>query len=616
MKKKNNSSRSQFKKFGRAALTAVLALLIVSGFFALFSGGFQQTQEIKLSQVAQTIKEGNLSQLTVKGDELRLSLKDGTTKVSHKENGVSLFESLQALGIKPEQLENVDVQIKPVSRTNFWVGTFLSAVLPILIIAGLLWYLLRSARQGQMQALQFGRSRAKLANWRDKKKTTFAKVAGLEEAKQELVEVVDFLKSAQKYRRMGAKIPRGILLVGPAGTGKTLLARAVAGEADVPFYHAAGSEFVEMFVGVGSARVRDLFQAAKKNAPSLIFIDEIDAVGRQRGAGLGGGHDEREQTLNQILAEMDGFDERSDVVVLAASNRPDVLDPALLRPGRFDRKVTVDLPDIKAREAILKIHAQNKKLAKNVSLREIAERTPGFSGADLENLLNEAAIEAVQQKKQTISQKNLREAIERVMLGREKKSRVMSQKEKKIAAFHEAGHALVAHFLPHTDPVRKISIVARGLAGGYTLTLPEQDEYFASRAKFLDQLATMLGGYSAEELTFKDVTTGASDDLRKVSRLARQLVTRYGMSSLGPIAFGEQAQEIFLGRDLAERRNYSEKTAAQIDKEVSRIIKEAYQKAKKIVSQKKEILEKVAQKLLTKETLERKEFEALLASFA
>jgi ATP-dependent Zn protease len=1055
------------KKIISHMLTFLLVILLVAGLFAMLAGSFEKPEKITLSEAAAAIKAGKAADLTIEGNKILLTLQDDSKQIAYKEAGASVFETLTALGVSSEELKNLNINVKEDSRTGLLVGTALTTLLPLLLIGGLLWYLLSSARKGQMQAFQFGRSQARVANLKDQKKASFADVAGLEEAKEELLEVVDFLRNPKKYAKMGAKIPRGILLVGPAGTGKTLLARAVAGEAGVPFYHAVGSEFVEMFVGVGSARIRDLFRTAKKNAPSLIFIDEIDAVGRQRGTGLGGGHDEREQTLNQILAELDGFDERINVVVLAASvtgetpilvkndatnkvelvpigefvdryykhsnqegeislpnnikvlgfirkhrkkrksknlyfqqaafvpvksvfrhrvneiyeisylggkvratgnhsvfvrtargleakavaelkpgdilvdlpykvnrtnkklrqlrsaafpikfkwqktlkvytepdehavkiyqyamahqgiysqdliaqkvgfsqtaiskwhrglvsgprilsrlyfkhqlpekvrltpklmrllgyytaegyarkevdfclaqkeknfrndvknliktifglepdlernitpnavniiyackpladffirhcgkgarnkhipsflfeapkkyflayleglargdghmdkkgrleitsvsrrlitelnwlarmhgiksymhsfqipegrriaggkplkattayrfgigksfnpfyqgrlkkpyaskrafvtkvkpvaykgyvydlcgceneaffggespillhnsNRPDVLDPALLRPGRFDRKVVADLPDIKARQAILALHAKNKPFAKTISLKEIAERTPGFSGADLESLLNEAAIEAVQKKQTKITQKNLLNSIEKVMLGRERKSRVMSLKEKQIAAFHEAGHALVAHFMPNTDPVRKISIIARGQAGGYTITLPEEDRYFASRAKFLDELASMLGGYSAEEIKFGDITTGASDDLKKVAKLSRQIVTRFGMSKLGPIAFGEHDELVFLGRDIAERRNYSESTAAQIDKEVARIINAAYQKAKKTIQQKIDLLDKIAQELLKKETLERPEFEALIGA--
>ncbi len=609
---KRKNPKSKFKNISTRIFTVLLVLLIVSGFFAISSGGFQQSENITFSQLADSIKDDKVAELTIQGTELKLTLEDGTKQIAHKEEGVSFFESLQALGVTQEQLQGIKVDIKSPSRTAFLVSTALSVILPILLIGGLLWYMMSSAKKGQMQALQFGKSKAKQADWRDKKKTTFDSVAGLDEAKEELKEVVDFLKNPRKYLEIGAKIPKGMLLVGPAGTGKTLLARAVAGEANVPFYHAAGSEFVEMFVGVGSSRIRDLFQTAKQNAPALVFIDEIDAVGRQRGAGLGGGHDEREQTLNQILAEMDGFDERTNVVVIAATNRPDVLDPALLRPGRFDRKVVADLPDIKARRAILELHAKDKKFVKNISMKEVAERTPGFSGADLENLLNEAAIEAVQQGKKKIGQRNLNDAIEKVMLGRERKNRVLSPQEKKIAAFHEAGHALVSHFLPHTDPVRKISIISRGQAGGFTLTLPEEENYFASRSKYMDQLATMLGGYSAEEETFNEVTTGASDDLKKVSQLARNLVTKYGMSKLGPIAFGDQDDHVFLGKEIGESRNYSEETAAEIDQEIRHIIKTAYQSAQKVIQEQQEVLEKVANTLLEKETLERKDFEAIV----
>jgi len=472
----------------------------------------------------------------------------------------------------------------------------------------------RQAQKGQTQALSFGKSKVRLTDPLDKKnKITFKNVAGIEEAKEELREIVDFLKHPKKFIDIGARIPRGVLLMGPPGTGKTLLARAVAGEANVPFFHISGSEFVEMFVGVGASRVRDLFKTAKKNAPSIVFIDEIDAVGRHRGAGLGGGHDEREQTLNQILVEMDGFDTNTNVIVIAATNRPDILDPALLRPGRFDRRVILDLPDINEREEILKIHAENKRLAKNINLRHIAERTPGFSGADLANLVNEAAILAARKNEKTITQQDLIDSIEKVLLGPERKSHILSQEEKKIAAYHEAGHALVAANLPHADPIHKISIVSRGKAAGYTLKLPTKDKHLRSRSEFLADLAIFLGGYCAERMVFKELTTGAASDLQQASNLARSLVTRYGMSKkLGPMTFGESEGLVFLGKEITEQRNYSEKVAAEIDEEVKKLIRNAQKTAEKILKQKRKKLNQIAEKLIEKEVIERKEFEKLI----
>ena len=442
----------------------------------------------------------------------------------------------------------------------------------------------------------------------------FSDVAGAIEAKEELIEVVDFLKNPKKFLDMGARIPRGVLLVGAPGTGKTLLARAVAGEANVPFFYISGSEFVEMFVGVGASRVRDLFAMAKKFAPSIVFIDEIDAVGRQRGAGLGGGHDEREQTLNQILVEMDGFDRDTNIIIVAATNRPDILDPALLRPGRFDRRIVLDIPDIDEREAILKIHALDKPLDKSVNLRRVAERTPGFSGADLANVINEAAISTARQNHKIIEQETFYHAIEKVLLGPERRSHILSQKEKEIAAYHEAGHALVAGVLPHADPVHKISIVSRGQAAGYTMKLPTEDRHLYSKSQFLADLAVLMGGYAAEKIVFNELTTGASSDLKKATNLARSLVTEYGMSEkLGPISLGEKEELVFLGRELGTHQNYSQSVAETIDKEIKNFLKMAYETAKKIITQRRKKLEKIAKRLIEKETIERDEFAAIMA---
>jgi len=471
----------------------------------------------------------------------------------------------------------------------------------------------RQAKTGAMQAFDFSKARARLfgAEGHSKEKITFEDVAGLKEAKEELKEIVDFLKNPKKYLQIGARIPRGVLLLGPAGVGKTLLARAVAGEANVPFFSISGSEFVEMFVGVGAGRVRDLFSTAKKAAPAILFIDELDAVGRHRGAGLGGGHDEREQTLNQILVEMDGFERETKVIVMSATNRGDILDPALLRPGRFDRKVVLDLPDINDREEILRIHCRGKPLALNVNLREIAERTPGFSGADLANLVNEAAIFAARRNKHQVFQEELLESIEKVLLGPERKSHILSKKEKEIAAYHEAGHALVSSSLSEAEPVRKISIIARGPAAGYTLKMPKEERKIKTKSEFLAEMATLLGGYCAEKLKFGEITTGAANDLERASELARKLVKEYGMSSLGPVSFGEKEELVFLGKEISEQRNYSEKVAAQIDREVSKFIKNAESQARKILLKKKKLLEKVAKILIAKETIERGEFEKL-----
>jgi cell division protease FtsH len=595
-------------------LIAFLAFLTIAGFFALLNSPTKKPKEVSLSYLVEQINQEQVSTITIKGDKLEIELKDGTQEKTTKEKESSLTESLKNYGLEPEKLKLVNLEIKGESGAIFWLGTILPFFLPLIIIGFFFWFMFRGAQRGQMQAFTFGRSRARLIDPRDKKnRVTFKDVAGVKEAKEELHEIVDFLKNPKKFIDLGAKIPKGVLLVGPPGTGKTLLARAVASEASVPFFSVSGSEFVEMFVGVGSARTRDLFQTAKKHAPALLFIDELDAIGRQRGAGLGGGHDEREQTLNQILVEMDGFEPNTGVIVISATNRPDVLDPALLRPGRFDRRIVLDLPDLKDREEILKIHARNKTLEEKVELREIAERTPGFSGADLANLVNEAAILTARRNKKKISQDELRECIEKVLLGPERKSHVLSKKEKEIAAYHEAGHALVAASLPHTDPVQKISIIARGSAAGYTLKLPTEDRHLHSRSEFIDELAVFLGGYVAEKLVFNELTTGASNDLQKATNLARKLVTKYGMSEkLGPRTFGGKEELVFLGREIATEKNYSEEVAAQIDKEVGKFIDNAFHTAKKILTKKRKKLDQIAKQLIKKETIERKEFERLM----
>jgi len=473
--------------------------------------------------------------------------------------------------------------------------------------------MLHQAQRGNAQALSFGTSRARMIDPKDKKKRTlFSDVAGAEETKMELEEIVDFLKHPKKFLSMGAKIPKGVLLLGPPGTGKTLMAKAVAGEAGVPFFNISGSEFVEMFVGVGASRVRDLFKQAKKNAPAIVFIDEIDAVGRHRGAGLGGGHDEREQTLNQILVEMDGFETNTSVIVIAATNRPDVLDPALLRPGRFDRRVTMDLPDINEREQILVIHTKNKPIEEGVRLRTLAERTPGFSGADLANLVNEGAILATRRNKKTIGIEELTESIEKVILGPERRSRIINKKEKEIIAYHESGHALVGSSLENADPVQKVSIISRGNAGGYTLSVPQEDKTLHSHNYFVDELAVLLGGYASEKLVFGDTTTGPSNDLERATHMARSMVTRYGMSSLGARTFGKKDEMVFLGREMHEERDYSEKTAQDIDAEVSGLIDSAFNRATQILIEKRAILNTLATTLLEKEILEKEAFDAIV----
>ncbi|HSX25148.1 MAG TPA: ATP-dependent zinc metalloprotease FtsH, partial [Candidatus Andersenbacteria bacterium] len=508
--------------------------------------------------------------------------------------------------------QKIDLTVKKPSGVSFWAAAILPTLLPFVLLAVFLWFMMRSAQNMGNRAISFGQTQQGPVDHGKKKKTTFAQVAGNEEAKQELVEIVEFLKHPKKFQEIGARIPKGVLLIGAPGTGKTLMARAVAGEAGVPFFSISGSEFVEMFVGVGASRVRDLFAKVKRNAPAILFIDELDAVGRHRGAGLGGGHDEREQTLNQILVEMDGFEQTDNVIVLAATNRPDVLDPALLRPGRFDRQVTMELPDIREREAILKIHAAKVPMEEGVNLRNIGERTPGFSGADLANLINEAAIFAARENKKKVSQHHIEESIEKVILGPEKRSKVYSKKEKELTAYHEAGHAIVAYYTPDSDPVRKISIISRGFAGGYTLKLPEEDKRLHTKTGFLSELATLMGGYTAELFKYKELTTGASNDLLKATKLARRIVMQFGMSKLGPVTFGQEDHQVFLGKDFSEGRDYSEKTASMIDDEVSDILKDAQKRADEIITKNSDKLELIALRLIEKETINQKEFADLM----
>ncbi len=590
-----------------------LIFLAVAVLFSVYDSSQKEAKRVGIEKLITQINNEEVKRIVVNGANIKVTLKDDTEEYVKKETGETLSELLNNFGVNKEKLVKVNIEVKENEGIDFWLNAVLPFLLPFLLIGAFIYFMMRSVQGANTRAMMFGQSQAKQFGPNAKDKVTFADVAGVKEAKEELKEVVEFLRQPKKFLELGARIPRGVLLLGSPGTGKTLLARAVAGEANVPFFHISGSEFVEMFVGVGASRVRDLFKKAKKNAPCIIFIDEIDAVGRRRGAGLGGSHDEREQTLNQILVEMDGFDPNTNVIVMAATNRPDVLDPALLRPGRFDRQVVLDEPDIKDREAILKVHARKKPLAKEVSLRRIAERTPGFSGADLANLLNEAAILAARRDKKIIGMDELYEAIEKVMLGPERKSRVLSEKEKKITAYHEAGHAIVAHFLPHTDPVHKISIIARGRAGGYTLKLPTEDKHMHTKTEYLEEIAVLLAGYITEKEIFGEVTTGATSDLRRATSLARKLVTDYGMSDvLGPRTFGEKEELIFLGREIHEQRDYSEKVAEQIDTEISRFINEASARAREIIKEKREKLEKVVKTLLIKETLEREEFENLV----
>jgi cell division protease FtsH len=597
--------------------TLILVFLLVSGIVILYQSPEEKPAEVTLSELVAQINQDQVKAIEVKNNELAIELKDGKKEKASKEAESSLSETLGNYGIDKEKLNSVSINITEDSGFGFWMVAILPFLLPFILISAFIWFMMRQAQRGNSQALSFGMSRARMIDPKDKKKkTTFADVAGATEAKTELEEVVEFLKHPKKFLNMGAKIPKGVLLLGPPGTGKTLMAKAVAGEAGVPFFNISGSEFVEMFVGVGASRVRDLFKQAKKNAPAIVFIDEIDAVGRHRGAGLGGGHDEREQTLNQILVEMDGFETDTSVIVIASTNRPDVLDPALLRPGRFDRRVTMDLPDINEREQILSIHVKNKPLEEAVTLRTLAERTPGFSGADLANLVNEAAILATRRNKKTIGMPELTESIEKVILGPERRSRVINKKEKEIVAYHEGGHALVGASLTHADPVHKVSIISRGHAGGYTLAVPEEDKSLHSKLYFQDELAVFLGGYASEKLVFGDITTGPSNDLERATAMARNMVTRYGMSHLGARTFGKKEELVFLGREMHEERNYSEKTAEDIDAEVTSLIDNAFKRATAILTEKRATLDAIAQTLLEKETLEKDEFAALVAKHA
>ena len=603
------------KQFTKYISIVFLILLTAAGLVMLFQSPYDKADSVSISEIVAKINAGQVKEITVKGDGLEIVTKDGDKKfVSQKESGISAFETLLNLGASKDKLSAFNIQVKDETGTaGMILSSIIPIVLPFLLIIFIFWYMFNKAQKGSMQAFSFGKSKARLASKNGKKQVTFKDVAGLIEAKEEISEVVEFLKDPKKFHKLGARIPRGILLVGSPGTGKTLLAKAVASEASVPFYFVSGSEFVEMFVGVGANRVRDMFELAKKTAPAIVFIDEIDAVGRHRGAGLGGGHDEREQTLNQILVEMDGFDTDAAIIVMAATNRPDILDPALLRPGRFDRRIILDEPSMKDREEILKIHALDKPLAKTVNFKLVAERTPGLSGADLANLINEAAILAARNNQKEITQANLFEAIEKVILGPERRSHIFSKKEKEITAYHEAGHALVACSLPYTDPIHKVSIVSRGRAGGYTLKLPTEDKHLRSRSEFESELAVLLGGYAAEKIIFKDTTTGASSDLKVASDLARKMITQYGMSdNLGPITFGEKEELVFLGKEISTQKNYSETIAFQIDEEIKKLITGGLTSAKKVLTQKIAVLHKIAKELISKETLEQKDFYALV----
>jgi len=593
----------------------VLALFLITfAFSSLLDIQPNKPETISLNALAEKINSGAVSKITVNGEDLEIELSDGTKSMSRKESETSVSQTLANYGVLPDKLLKVELDVKSPGGFGYWMGVLLPAIIPVIFMLLIFWFIFRQAKVGANQALAFGRANFRIFSHK-KDKITFKDVAGLKESKEELEEVVDFLKNPKKFLDIGAKIPRGVLLMGSPGTGKTLLARAVAGEGNVPFFHLSASEFVEMFVGVGASRVRDLFETAKRAAPSIIFIDEIDAVGRERGTGLGGGHDEREQTLNQILVEMDGFDRNTNVIVMAATNRPDVLDPALLRPGRFDRRVVLDMPDMKDREEILKIHSKNKPLSQ-VDLKSIAVRTPGFSGADLANLANEAAILTARENRKKITQDDFFNSIEKVLLGPARRSRVISEQEKKITAYHEAGHALVAAGIKDSDPVHKVTIISRGMAGGYTLKLPIEDRRIRTKAEFLSDLAVFLGGYTAESQVFGDISTGSSSDLKQATEIANKIVTQYGMSEkLGPRTLGKNYEMVFLGREIASEKDYSEKTGELIDEEVSRFLKKAFDFAKKIILSHRPALDAIALKLIEQETIEQEEFNKIISSF-
>jgi len=599
---------------GRNTLVLVILVAIVAILVMQFRAGAPQPERLYLNEVAAQVASGNVSRIVVDENNLEVILRDGTSAFSHKEPTKTTVEQLVDLGLTPDLLasDRLQIEIKQPSDWNT-VVSLITYLLPGLLVVGLIFFMLRQAQGTNNQAISFGKSRARMFTG-DQPTVTFADVAGIEEAKEELQEVVEFLKEPEKFITLGARIPKGVLLIGSPGTGKTLLAKAVSGEAGVPFFSISGSEFVEMFVGVGASRVRDLFDQAKKHSPCIVFVDEIDAVGRHRGAGLGGSHDEREQTLNQMLVEMDGFDTDTNVIIMAATNRPDILDPALLRPGRFDRRVVLDRPDVRGREAILKVHVKGKPLEPEVNLATIAKATPGFVGADLENLVNEAAILAARRNKRVIGQPEFEESIERVIAGPERKSRIITPEEKRIVAYHEAGHAVVAHAIAEADPVHKVTIVARGMMGGFTMALPEEDRTLVSRNKLKADMAFMLGGRAAEELVFDDITSGASNDLEKVTKVARSMVTRLGMSDeLGPMVYGQKEELIFLGREISEQRDYSESIAERIDAEVRVLVQQAHDRARSLLTQYRAQLDAVAQRLIELETIDRAEFERVFA---
>jgi len=601
--------KALFKNFA----LVVLFLVITASLFALSSPKTETPKQVSLSQLVTDINESKVKSVAVTDSSLAIVYNDESKAVAEKELDSSLSQTLVNLGANKDNLAKISFESKIDTSVWSWLTPLLlGSVLPLFIFVIIFMMIFRQAKGNAMQAFDFTKAKARILGGNPKEKTTFNDVAGLKEAKEELQEIIDFLKNPDKYLKMGAKIPRGVLLIGLPGTGKTMLAKAIANEGNVPFFSISGSEFIELFVGVGASRVRSLFEQAHKVKRAIIFIDEIDSIGKVRGVGMTGGHEEREQTLNQILAEMDGIESGEGIIVLGATNRPEYLDPALVRPGRFDRRIVLDLPDVSDREAILGIHCRQKPLAKDINLREVAERTPGFSGADLANVVNEAALLAAKRNKTETSQTELLESIEKVMLGPEKKSHLLSKDEKKIAAYHEAGHALVSSSLPNTEPVRKISIISRGMAAGYTLKSPVEEKKLRTRENFISEIATLLGGMVAEKMIFGQSSTGASSDLRRASNLSRKMVKEYGMSSLGPITFGEKEELAFLGQEFESQRNYSEEIASKIDAETSAIIREGEELAVNTLKQKKDVLEKLSQRLIEKETIEKEEYEELI----
>ena len=615
-KKNEKKGKSGKPKIGSQMVVALLIFMLLTAAYTFLSGSQKDTTEISISELAADVSAGTVKSIVVEGDKLSIKYDDGKEKVSKKEAEASLSETLANYGVTPEQFAKAGISIKDAKGLGYWILNVLPVALPVFILVFFIWMLTRQMKGAGMQAFTFGQSKAKITDPSDvNNKVTFKDIAGNKEAKEELVEIVDFLRNPKKFLEIGARIPKGVLLTGSPGTGKTLLARAVAGEAGVPFFHLSGSEFVEMFVGVGASRVRDLFEMAKRAAPAIIFVDEIDAVGRVRGGGYGGGNDEREQTLNQILVEMDGFEPNEKVIVMAATNRSDVLDPALLRPGRFDRRVVLDLPDRRDREEILNIHARKKPLAEDINMKVIAERTSGFSGADIYSLMNEGAILAARENRKKIAQFDLIRSIEKVMMGPERKSHLMTKKEKEVTAYHEAGHAIVASVLPDADPVHKVSIVARGRAGGYTLKLPLEERKLQTKKEFLDDIAMALGGYVAEKMVFGDITTGPSNDLQVATNLATAMVTRWGMSDeIGPVALESDGGKTMFGQGVSGRE-HSEAVSAKIGQEVKKIMDNSRARAEEVLREHKKALDAVAHKLLEVETLEQDEYEKVIIAY-